>query len=207
MARRAGTSGAETAQKLREAALELFARSGYAAVSMRAIAAETGIQAGAIYNHFPTKQDLLNELLNAHMETLLSAWAEAERPELPPVDALEHFVRFHIRYHLDRSREVFISYMELRSLEDANFGEIERLRRRYEQIPRAILEAGSGDGSFAISDARVTAMAIIAMLNGLTTWYREDGRLSLDAIETIYIGLVARMTGARKEEQICTHTP
>ena len=43
MARRAGSTGAETAEKLRNAALELFARSGYAAVSMREIAAETGL--------------------------------------------------------------------------------------------------------------------------------------------------------------------
>jgi AcrR family transcriptional regulator len=199
MARRAGSTGAETAEKLRNAALELFAKSGYAAVSMRAIAAATGVQAGAIYNHFPTKQDLLNELLQVHMETLLSSWEEAETPGLAPPDALEQFVRFHIRYHLDRSREVFISYMELRSLEDGNFHEIERLRRQYENAPRAILERGAADGSFDIIDPQVSTMAIIAMLNGMTTWYRESGRLSLDEIEAVYVRLVARLVGQREE--------
>lgn len=199
MARRAGSTGAETAEKLRNAALELFAESGYAAVSMRAIAAATGVQAGAIYNHFPTKQDLLNELLQVHMETLLSSWEEAEKPGLSAPDALEHFVRFHIRYHLDRSREVFISYMELRSLEDENFQEIERLRRQYEKALRAILERGAADGSFDIIDPQVSTMAIIAMLNGMTTWYRESGRLSLDEIEAVYVRLVARLVGQREE--------
>ncbi|MBC7283717.1 MAG: TetR/AcrR family transcriptional regulator [Hoeflea sp.] len=200
MARRAGSSGAETAEKVRNAALELFARSGYAAVSMRAIAAETGVQAGAIYNHFPTKQHLLHDLLVVHMETLLKAWAEADQPELAAPAALEHFVRFHIRYHLDRSREVFISYMELRSLEDENFSAIERLRRSYEAVPRAILERGARDGSFTIIDPQITTMAIIAMLTGMTTWYRENGRLSLDEIETIYIRLVKRLVGQREED-------
>jgi AcrR family transcriptional regulator len=199
MARRAGSNGAETAEKLRNAALELFARSGYAAVSMRAIAAETGVQAGAIYNHFPTKQDLLNELLHVHMETLLASWQEAEEPGLAPPQALEQFVRFHIRYHLARSREVFISYMELRSLEGENFSAIERLRRRYESFPRAILERGASDGSFDIIDPQITTMAIIAMLNGMTTWFRENGRLSLDEIEAVYVRLVARLVGQRKE--------
>jgi AcrR family transcriptional regulator len=200
MARRAGSSGAETAEKLRNVALELFAQSGYAAVSMRAIAAATGVQAGAIYNHFPTKQDLLNELLQVHMETLLASWAEAEQPGLLPPDALEEFVRFHIRYHLDRSREVFISYMELRNLEGENFNEIERLRRQYERVPYAILERGAADGSFSIIDPQVTTMAIIAMLNGMTTWYRDNGRLSLDEIETIYVRLVARLVGQQEED-------
>jgi len=200
MARRAGSTGAETAEKLRKAALELFARSGYAAVSMRAIAAETGVQAGAIYNHFPTKQDLLNELMRVHMETLLAAWAETEQPGLAPPQALEQFVRFHIRYHLDRSREVFISYMELRSLEDENFSAIELLRRNYEKAPRAILERGAADGSFAIIDPQITTMAIIAMLTGMTTWYRENGRLSLDEIEAVYVRLVARLVRQKEED-------
>ena len=200
MARRAGSNGAETAEKLRNAALELFARSGYAAVSMRAIAAETGVQAGAIYNHFPTKQDLLNELLQVHMETLLSSWEDTAEEGLAPPQALEQFVRFHIRYHLDRSREVFISYMELRSLETENFSIIERLRRKYERVPRAILERGVADGSFDIIDPQVSTMAIIAMLNGMTTWYRAEGRLSLDEIEAIYVRLVARLVGQKKEE-------
>lgn len=200
MARRAGSTGAETAEKLRKAALELFARSGYAAVSMRAIAAETGVQAGAIYNHFPTKQDLLNELMRVHMETLLAAWAEVEEPGLAPPAALEQFVRFHIRYHLDRSREVFISYMELRSLEDENFSAIERLRRSYEAVPRAILERGAADGGFSIIDPQITTMAIIAMLTGMTTWYRENGRLSLDEIEAVYVRLVARLVRQKEED-------
>ncbi|AKH99719.1 transcriptional regulator, TetR family [Hoeflea sp. IMCC20628] len=197
MARRVGSNGAETAEKLRNAALELFARSGYAAVSMRAIAAETGVQAGAIYNHFPTKQDLLNELLRVHMETLLTSWEEVSEPGLAPPQALEQFVRFHIRYHLDRSREVFISYMELRSLEDENFSAIERLRRDYEKVPRAILERGAADGSFDIIDPQLTTMAMIAMLTGMTTWYRENGRLSLDEIEAVYVRLVARLVGQK----------
>jgi len=200
MARRAGSNGAETAEKLRNAALELFARSGYAAVSMRAIAAETGVQAGAIYNHFPTKQDLLNELLQVHMETLLTSWEEAEEPGLAPPEALENFVRFHIRYHLTKSREVFISYMELRSLEGENFSAIEALRRKYESCPRAILERGASDGSFDIIDPQVTTMAIIAMLNGMTTWFRDNGRLSLDEIEAISVRLVARLVGQKKED-------
>jgi hypothetical protein len=40
-------------------------------------------------------------------------------------------------------------------------------------VPHAILERGAADGSFDIIDPQVTTMAIIAMLNGMTTWYRD----------------------------------
>lgn len=198
MARKVGSTGAETAQKVRDAALTLFARDGYAAVSMRAIAAEIGVQAGAIYNHFPTKQDLLKELLIVHMDALFSAWRDAERPGLPAPEALEAFVRFHLRYHLRKPKEVFISYMELRNLDEDHFSVIEQLRRDYERIPLTIIERGVADGSFHVLDARVTTMSIIATLNGMTMWYRDRGRLSFDEIEAIYTRLVARMVGYKQ---------
>lgn len=197
MARKVGSTGAETAQKLRESALALFARDGYAAVSMRAIAAETGIQAGAIYNHFATKQDLLKDLLIIHMESLIEAWRQDHTPGLAPAAALEQFIRFHVRYHLTRHNEIFISYMELRNLDSCNFARIRELRRAYEAIPRAIIDEGVADGSFSVIDPQVTTLAIIATLNGMSIWYRKAGRLSVAEIEEIYIGLAARMVGQR----------
>ena len=195
MARTAGSTGTETLERLQDAALELFAREGYAAVSMRAIAARTGVQAGAIYKYFPTKQDILFDLLAGHMLALEVAWREDAGSEL------SDFVRFHVRYHLTRPREMFISYMELRSLEPENFRRIRELRRGYEAIPRQMIEEGIAKGAFNVVDTEVTTRAIIALLNGLTTWYREDGRLSLVEIETVYITLVNRMVGAGEEEE------
>ena len=59
MARKQGSHSDITGPKVRDAALRLIAQHGYAAVSMRQIAAEVGIQAGALYNYTPDKQTLL----------------------------------------------------------------------------------------------------------------------------------------------------
>lgn len=198
MARKVGSVGAETADKVRLAAVSLFARYGYAAVSMRQIAREIDLQAGAIYNHFPTKQNLLRDLLVEHMERLLNAWGQQEDKNLAPAEALIAFVRFHIRYHVRCGDEVFISYMELRNLEEDNFAEVETLRRRYENNLRHILDAGSANGVFRIGDLHVATMAIIAMLTGITGWYRLDGRLSLEEIEEFYIGMIAGAVGMKE---------
>jgi AcrR family transcriptional regulator len=200
MARIAGSKGAETAARVRAAATELFAKSGYAAVSMREIAAAAGMQAGSLYNHFPTKQDLLCDLLTGHMEGLIAAWEAEGAARLSPAKALDAFVRFHLRYHLGRSDQVFLASMELRSLEPENFTVVERLRRRYEGFLRDILAAGKAAGVFRIDDVPIATMVIIAMLTGMTTWYRRDGRLPLDRIETIYTGMVARSVGLEEEE-------
>jgi AcrR family transcriptional regulator len=195
MARTAGSRSDLTAPRIRAAAQTLFARHGFAAVSMRQIATEVGVQVGALYNYTSDKQSLLFDLMTAHLEDLLAA-LDAQDTPADPMTALEAFTRFHIRYHADRPDAVFIAYMELRNLTPENFAAIEALRHRYEDRLTAILSAGQSAGTFHIDDPRIATMAIIAMLTGVNTWFRETGRLSLGDVEEIYWKMTRRMVAA-----------
>ncbi|WP_170504906.1 TetR/AcrR family transcriptional regulator [Ruegeria arenilitoris] len=191
MARTQGSHSDITGPRIRKAALGLFARHGYAAVSMRQIASEVGVQAGALYNYTPDKQSLLYRLMHEHMQDLLSAYDDLDHPTDAP-EALRQFVGFHIRFHLERPDEVFIAYMELRNLTPENFSEIEALRRSYENALETILRSGQQGGVFDIADTKIATLAVIAMLNGVMTWYRAGGRLSLDEVEQVYWDMVRR---------------
>lgn len=191
MARRTGSHSEITGPKIRAEAQRLFARHGFAAVSMRQIAAAVGVQAGALYLYTPDKEALLFDLLKTHMDELIAAWA-AEPRGATPLAALEGFVRFHIRFNLERAEAVFLSYMELRNLGPANFAVIESLRRSYEDELEAILRAGHVDGSLAVPDTKLATLAIIAMLTGVNTWFREGGRLSRARVEEVYWDMVRK---------------
>ncbi len=86
--------------------------------------------------------------------------------------------------------------MELRNLTDENFAAIEALRRQYEGELEAILRAGQEAGELDLSDIRLSSMAIIAMLTGVNTWYREGGRLSREAVADRYWDMVKGAVGA-----------
>ncbi|MBV0912801.1 TetR/AcrR family transcriptional regulator [Anianabacter salinae] len=195
MARKTGSHAETTGPRIRAAALTLFARHGYAAVSMRQIAAEVGVQAGALYLYTPDKQALLFEMMREHLETLQAAWDAADKPK-DPLERLEAFTRVHIGFNLERTEAVFVSYMELRNLEPANFVVIEGLRRRYEDKLERILSDGVAAGCFKVPDTRLATFALIAMLTGVTTWYREGGRLSRERVERIYCDMARRAVGA-----------
>jgi AcrR family transcriptional regulator len=195
MARKQGSHSDITGPKVRDVALRLIAQHGYAAVSMRQIAAEVGIQAGALYNYTPDKQTLLFDLMQGHMANLLAALEELELRG-DALTQLEAFARFHIRYHLPRPDQVFVSYMELRNLSEENFAAVEAMRRRYEDALEEILQTGVAEGVFAIPDPRVTTMALIAMLTGISNWYRAGGRLETETIEAIYWDMVRRAVTA-----------
>ncbi|WP_438991809.1 TetR/AcrR family transcriptional regulator [Lentibacter sp.] len=196
MARTQGSHSDITGPRIRAAARVLFARHGYAAVSMRQIASEVGLQAGALYNYTADKQSLLAELMREHMDDLLAARAQVHSQAQAPLEALAGFVRFHIGFHIERPDEVFIAYMELRALEAENFAAIEGLRRRYEDELEGILKRGAEAGLFVFEDAKITTLAVIAMLTGVNTWYRKGGRLSLEEVEDIYWNMVRRAVGA-----------
>lgn len=194
MARKTGSHSEITGPRIRAAAERLFARHGYAAVSMRQIAAEVGVQAGALYLYTPDKQSLLADLMRDHLEHLLAAHAALPAAD-GPVARLAQFARFHIGYHIDRPDAVFVAYMELRNLEPGNFTAIEALRRRYEDRLEAILQAGRAAGLFAVPDTKLATLALIAMLTGVTNWYREGGRLGRAQVEKIYADMALQAVG------------
>ena len=58
------------------------------------------------------------------------------------------------------------------------------------------MQAGQAAGAFQVPDTKLATMAIIAMLTGVNTWYREGGRLDREAVETIYWDMVRKAVAA-----------
>lgn len=75
----------DTAARIREAALELFTRQGYEKTSLREIAAELNITKAAVYYHYRSKVDILDDLLRplADEEELILSDAMASGLESP----------------------------------------------------------------------------------------------------------------------------
>jgi len=196
MARTTGSDGEKTEAALREAAVNLIARYGYEAVSMRQLAAEVGVQAAALYRYFPTKEDLLFTLMREHMEALTGGWEAARPGAASPVELLAAFVDHHIRFHVERRHATHVSNMELRSLSRENLTHILRLRAAYEKELRTILREGAENGNFLVDDVGMTAMAIIQMVTGVIVWFRPDERLSVEEVARTYLSMTMRLTGA-----------
>lgn len=201
MARTTGSDGEKTGAAIREAALVLIARHGYEAVSMRQLAAEVGVQAAALYRYFPTKEDLLFALMQAHMQALIASWETARPGWGDATLRLAAFVDNHIRFHVARRHSTHVSNMELRSLSHDRLSAILKLRTAYEKELRAILRKGAESGAFTVEDLTLTAMAIIQMVTGVIVWFRPDERLSVDEVADSYHKMTMRLVGAREKEE------
>src|SRR3979411_79789 len=113
--RRGRSAGENTADEIRQVALDLFFKRGFQATTLRHIAARVGIQVGSLYNHITSKGDLLFDI----METVMLDLIEEQRQVAQTSDVVERvqqLVYHHIRFHGRRAEETFIGNSELRSL-------------------------------------------------------------------------------------------
>jgi AcrR family transcriptional regulator len=177
-------------EAIRKAGLRLIFEHGYEAMSLRQLASDVGIQAGSLYNHIATKQELLFDLIEDHINELLRQLDRALAGKAGATERLHAFVAFHVTYHMTKNREVFIANSELRSLEPKNHAAIVALRGAYEQRLADILADGVAEGAFEVADIQVATFAIIALLTGLCSWYRPGGRLTKEAIVAAHEKLV-----------------
>ncbi len=67
-----------TREKILEAAIDLFSRKGYEAVSMQDIASAVGIRKSSIYSHFKGKDEILQHILSFFMSELTKAGTKDE---------------------------------------------------------------------------------------------------------------------------------
>lgn len=182
----------DTKTALRQHARILFARHGYNGVSMRDIAGIVGIRQSAIYNHFASKQDLLCDLMETHMHTVLTQVQQALNGITGDYERLSVFIHFHINHHIQFPDDVFLAYMEIRSLEPDNKNKIIKMRDKYETTLKKILTDGTAMGTFDIPEPTVQTKAILSMLTGVTVWYKETGILTPESIAKTYEEIIMR---------------
>ena len=86
----------DTKERILAAALEMFARNGYAGTNIRELTASLGLGKSSMYRHFQSKEDIWNSLLDEMIAYYAQHFGSPER--LPPVpDTLEGLVEMTMR--------------------------------------------------------------------------------------------------------------
>lgn len=193
---RAASDG--TRRRIQTAALELFADRGYHGVSMRELAAATGIQASSLYAHVPSKEELLLELIllghEEHREGLRNALIESSDA---PAEQLATCVRAHVRFHVEYPMLATVCNNELRSLGEAAQRQVLLVRDDAERTLRELVDRGVRLGAFDVGDTFLAAAAIGAMGIRAAAWFRR-GTHTVDEVVDGYAELALRIVGASR---------
>lgn len=177
-------------ERILAAAVQLFAQYGYHAATMRDIARISGIQAASIYYHYPSKQALLVEIMDTHMRDLNANLQRIVQEALPVEQRLHEAIANHVRLHTTYKAEFFIIDTEIRALEEGQRGAILTLRDQYEMQIQGLLQEGMEQGIFRRVDIKVASYALIAMCTEVATWFRPDGRLTVQQVIDLYTQMI-----------------
>jgi AcrR family transcriptional regulator len=177
---RAATKSDRTRQRVLDAAAWLFRQNGYAAVTLKDIAARAELQAGSLYYHFDTKEDLVDAVLSAGVEAAFAATresVEALGPGADPVARLRVAVAAHLRVVLSEHAYASANLRILGQVPDATRERHLARQRAYGAFWRGLFEDAARAGAIRRDlDLSVLRMLALGALNWSVEWYREGGR-------------------------------
>lgn len=174
-------SARRTRAALLSAAVDEFAQHGYRGANINRISTAAGFAKGTIYNHFSSKRELMQELIQAvakqHYEYMARRILSAPGPQ-------ERLVEF-FQAGFDYIRE---AYNQSRVIVQALHGPDQHFNNlmyqaygpMFELIHEEILGPGIDQGVFQSMDVQQTAQLIMILYLGSTPSVEETGKSWLD---------------------------
>ncbi len=204
---REGKGGKKKSERKRQlildAAAKIFRDKGYAGARMADIAAAAGTQAGSLYYHFKSREELVEEVLDRGVDSVRAAVSRAiadEPDDAPPLQLIAAAVRAHIVASLAQD--------DYASANARIFGQIPgdirdrhlKKQRAYGDDWRRLIQMAREHRQIdADRDPSATRMLILGTLNWCAEWYRP-GRLPAEqvgdlAADILLFGLAPRSSG------------
>jgi AcrR family transcriptional regulator len=193
----------QTRQRLLDAAARVFRDKGYAGARLADIAAAAEMHTPGVYYYFPSKEDLVEEVLRTGVARA-AAFVEERVAALPGGASALDRLRAAIEGHV-------LMVLEIGDYTSANiriFGQLpDDIRRRhlaqqraYGDLWRSLLEDAGAAGELRPDlDLSVVRMLILGALNWTVEWYRPGAasarEVARHATTMICEGLAARTPG------------
>lgn len=179
-------------QQIFHTARSMFSERGYRATTVRDIAREMNMQAGSLYAHIESKEDMLWEIVDRAAEQFLGAVEPIALGEARAPEKLREMVRAHVRVVADNLADATVFLHEWKYLSAERQSAIRERRNRYESLYRQVIDAGIREGDFAEADPKMAALLVLSTVNWLPQWYNPAGPLSPTEVADRFSELVLR---------------
>jgi AcrR family transcriptional regulator len=171
----APTKSARTRQRILDATAQVLSLKGYAGTRLTDIAEHAQVQAPAIYYYFPSREDVIEEVMwvgiagmRAHVREVLDALP----PEAGPLDRIDAAVEAHLRHELEIS-----DYTKAAIRNSAQLPDKIRARQlaeadRYGELWRTLITDAKNAGALRDDlDPRAARMLVLGALNWAVEWW------------------------------------
>jgi AcrR family transcriptional regulator len=177
-----------------EIAVRAFNEFGYDATSMGTLAERLGLSKSAVYHHFASKEELLEQALAEGLGALEGVLLEPGATTGSPAARLRFVLDRAVHVLVDRLPYVTL-LLRLRGNSPVERAALDR-RREFDRAVTALVSAAQDAGELRDDlDPRIAERLLFGMINSIAEWYRPEGpedadRLAADVLAVVEGGLL-----------------
>jgi AcrR family transcriptional regulator len=173
MARTQAPDYEERRQAIIEHAAGLYAERGFLGASVSELAEACSTSKSLIYHYFPSKEDILFEVMQSHIKSLVDAVEDVEQSTGSPQEKLRALTREFMRLYAGAGARQKVLLNELDRLPASSRALIVNEQRQLIAFVESLLKAI--DPSIEQPRLRPAAMLYFGIINWTHTWYRSAG--------------------------------
>ena len=175
-------------------AAKLYARDGFTGASVADLAKACNTSKSLVYHYFPSKEDILHDVMASHLTLLVEA-AETALQEEYPEARLRALASSFMKLYSGAADRHKVLLNELDNLPAERRAEVIAHQRRIIAIVEEVLRdlRPQKQGS-----ARALAMLFFGMINWTHSWFRPDGALSPEELAALAVDTM--LNGMRASE-------
>ena len=176
---------ARTRMRILDAAAQVLSAKGYAGMRLSDVAKVADLQAPAIYYYFPSRDDLIEEVMwvgLADMREFLTKALDAAPAEATATERILIAVEAHLRHELEISDYTTAAIRNSGQLPEQIADKHQAEERKYGALWRDLVRAASDAGEIRDDlDPYVAQMLVMGTINWAAEWWKP-GRVSIDRV-------------------------
>ncbi|MGZ8362644.1 MAG: TetR/AcrR family transcriptional regulator [Caulobacteraceae bacterium] len=195
MARTQAPDYEDRRQAIIEKAAELYAERGFLGASLADLADACDTSKSLIYHYFPSKEDILFEVMQSHIRSLVEAMEAVAGGAGAAPEKLRALTRAFMHLYLGAGARQKVLLNDLSRLPEANRALIVREQRSLVDFVARLL--GDMNPGMDANARRAAAMLYFGVINWTHTWYHPDGPITPDEVADMATAMALKGLGER----------
>jgi AcrR family transcriptional regulator len=172
------------------AAARLYAEKGFKGASIADLAEACRTSKSLIYHYFPSKEDILHDVMASHLELLAAAAEEAVGSEsVAPKERLQAIAHSFMRLYSGAADRHRVLLNELDNLPAERRADVISKQRRIIALVESQIREVRPDLASGVQ-ARALTMLFFGMINWTHTWFKADGEMPAEALAALAVDLM-----------------
>ena len=188
-------------QRILEAAVSVFAQSGFHESTISQIAKAAGVADGTIYLYFKNKDDILVHFFNYKTRQVFARFREEVDNARKAVDKLRNLIRRHLE-EFQKDRYMAVLYQaETHRINRLAEEQIHEMHKMYLDLIAEIVEQGQVEGAIRrdLYVGLVKRYIIGGVDEVINTWLHSEGKYDLTSMADPLVDLFIRGIGTPSE--------